>query len=162
MGLPSIPFTRKSQLRPPRIRASQSKCEGEKPNLNARGPDQFIKELCNFRPTHGHFVILDPLTDSPWVDFWPLTYKFFEVNLLCWTDRDTPDTHLRCQECQETDLDTSKDTQGESPNFLEKSRFSRKSPIFGPIFRGLRGVRENHSKMVQLSTSIPSVVIVFA
>ena len=133
------------------MRISQSKYEGEKPKLNTWGPDQFIHKVCNFDPSPGHFVILTLVIDSPWVDFWTFSYEIFEVNLICWTDRDTPDTHKECQESKEIDLDASREPPEQIPKFFGKSRFSRKFPILDTFFEAWR----EFQKIIQKWSSCP-------
>ena len=105
------------------MRISQSKYEGEKSKWKYEGPDQFIHKVCNFDPSPGHFVILTLVIDSPWVDFLTFSNEISEVNLICWTDRDTPDTRKERQESKEIDLDTSRETPEDFPKILEKVDF---------------------------------------
>ena len=116
------------------MRISQSKYEGEKSKWKYEGPDQFIHKVCNFDPSPGHFVILTLVVDSPWVDFSTFSNEISEVNLICWTDRDTPDTHKECQESKEIDLDTSRETPEDFPKILEKVDFPGIFPLLDPFF----------------------------
>ena len=112
------------------MRISQSKYEGEKSKWKYEGPDQFIHKVCNFDPSPGHFVILTLVIDSPWVDFSIFSNEIFEVNLIWWTVRDTPDTHKECQESIEIDLDTAREPPEQIPKILEKVDFPGNFPFW--------------------------------
>ena len=68
------------------------------------------------------------------MDFLTFSNEISEVNLICWTDRDTPDTHKECQESKEIDLDTSRETPEDFPKILEKVDFPGNFPFLDPFF----------------------------